>query len=472
MPVLKRFPALIALLTLSAGVHADSSDLIIHEWGTFTSFQDEDGITILGVNVDDEPLPDFVHRLGVVKIDNGAKHSLKSFIPLNGGVTMRLETPVIYFHPPKGMETPFEIDVHVEFKGGVLTEYYPRADATTNGVGKELKELELYPDEPLNLARSEFRALISRLARERASETHGTLSWDNLRVGGDWRGPQLAGMFPVWDAPRHVKAAPVRASNGEQEKYLFYRGVGSLESPLRAIAQEEGNELEVSCTIVCEDAQGRYPFRRLWLVQVKPMARIAFREIDGFTWTASKSTQLLTTIPRRFKDDDFDTKNLAPLRASMHRALVEEGLYDDEAEGMLNTWEASYFLTPGLRLFYTVPPKWTDEVLPLTFSREAEVTRVMIGRLELVSDEQRRLIDELKKPDASFFTSLPRLRRVVGQLGRFGRPLLAHENQFVESHWLVEAQHHAAVYYFGFLQIMPWAYQMPEESRPPSQFYK
>ena len=47
---------------------ADNGKLEVHEWGTFTSFQDERGATIAGINVDDEPVPKFVHRLGDVPI--------------------------------------------------------------------------------------------------------------------------------------------------------------------------------------------------------------------------------------------------------------------------------------------------------------------------------------------------------------------------------------------------------------------
>jgi len=53
--------ALLASATVR-GNH-DSEGLTVHEWGTFTSFQSEDGKTIAGINVDDEPVPDFVHRL-------------------------------------------------------------------------------------------------------------------------------------------------------------------------------------------------------------------------------------------------------------------------------------------------------------------------------------------------------------------------------------------------------------------------
>src|SRR5438445_694840 len=42
---------------------ADGDRLVIHEWGTFTCLQDEAGRPVAGVNTDDEPVPDFVHRI-------------------------------------------------------------------------------------------------------------------------------------------------------------------------------------------------------------------------------------------------------------------------------------------------------------------------------------------------------------------------------------------------------------------------
>src|SRR5688572_8919158 len=52
-----------ACLLSIAAVHAASPPLVVHEWGTFTSFQDARGEAIPGINVDDEPVPGFVHRL-------------------------------------------------------------------------------------------------------------------------------------------------------------------------------------------------------------------------------------------------------------------------------------------------------------------------------------------------------------------------------------------------------------------------
>src|SRR5947207_3876642 len=106
---------------------AASPKLIVHEWGTFTSLQDSQGITIGGITSDDEPLPRFVHDLL-----RGRSDTLDSKgIPrgAHDEITMRLETPVMYFHLPRGAK-PMTLDVSVQFRGGLLSQFYP--DATTN----------------------------------------------------------------------------------------------------------------------------------------------------------------------------------------------------------------------------------------------------------------------------------------------------------------------------------------------------
>jgi hypothetical protein len=57
--------ALLALGLASAGMAGQdvANKLVIHEWGTFTSLQDEDGKAVGGINTDDEPVPAFVHQL-------------------------------------------------------------------------------------------------------------------------------------------------------------------------------------------------------------------------------------------------------------------------------------------------------------------------------------------------------------------------------------------------------------------------
>ena len=83
-------------------------------------------------------------------------------------------------------------------------------------------------------------------------------------------------------------------------------------------------------------------------------------------------------------------EKLAKLRAEMHEALGGDGLFAEETAGLLNTWELSYLLSPGQRLFFLLPSRWTDAVLPLKLSVPADVMRVTVGRIELVTLRQKR----------------------------------------------------------------------------------
>jgi len=80
---------------------------------------------------------------------------------------------------------------------------------------------------------------------------------------------------------------------------------------------------------------------------------------------------------------------------------VQAGLFDDEASALLRTWELSYFKSAGLRLFFLVPPPWVNHYLPLQISVPAETKRVMIGRIELVTPQQRKLLGKIAAGPAS-----------------------------------------------------------------------
>jgi hypothetical protein len=107
-------------------------------------------------------------------------------------------------------------------------------------------------------------------------------------------------------------------------------------------------------------------------------------------------------ISARFAESDFHLASGSRLRKSMSEALQSAGLFAAEAKAMLDTWSISYFKSPGLRLFFVLPREWIDAVLPLRLSRPADVERVMIGRIELITPEQRQLVGKIAQAaDAS-----------------------------------------------------------------------
>ena len=362
---MRRVAALLAVTAVALGAQ---EPLVVHEWGTFTALQDRTGRAIGGINTDDEPVPDFVHSLHrsllVQPTELPPVFFVKGFPRAHPDVTMRLETPVLYFYPAADQVLPVEVDVRVRFHGGWLSEYYPRARVEAPGLKRALAD------------GSEVLGGID-------GETVGGLVWEGLRVGVESEGPHTD--REVWLAPRRVRAAQVATAAGESEKYLFYRGVGHLDALLQV--QRRDGELSIGAA---EDMDG--PVTGAWLAHIRVDGSCAFRVLGPLQ---ERGDGLLARTPAVFAEGAFSPANLSALRRSMHRALMAEGLFEDEAQAMLDTWAAAYFQSPGLRLFFTVPQDWTDRHLPLEFSLPVELTRVMVGRIELVTPQQRDILARL-----------------------------------------------------------------------------
>src|SRR5439155_2241729 len=120
----------------------------------------------------------------------------------------------------------------------------------------------------------------------------------------------------------------------------------------------------------------------------------AFRKLEAITPGKDATNPLLSTAAT-FRDQEYGADNLGKLRADMRVTLIEDGLFADEADALLNTWELSYFKSAGLRLFFLVPRASTDHYPPLEIPVPAQVSRVRLGRIELVTPEHRHLLSPL-----------------------------------------------------------------------------
>jgi hypothetical protein len=207
---------LISLLISSSRLTA-AGPLIIHEWGTFTSLQNEKGEAIGGINVDTELLPAFVHNFAPGILPNAPAGDAKGLLSARPrlDVTMRLETPVVYFHLPADAGRPLTLDLTVRFAGCWLTQFYP--DAAADIDGRPVKDQPLGPIAPTTST----------------SVRSGGLAWRGLEIGTQNAGPATTSR--VWLAPRDVKSDRVTTARGESEQYLFYRGVGHIDAPLRVV---------------------------------------------------------------------------------------------------------------------------------------------------------------------------------------------------------------------------------------------
>lgn len=309
--------------------------LIAHEWGTFTSVQGSDGVTLEGLHHEDEPLPPFVH--GRCSTMPSCLHpAQKSVEEIPEGVTQKLETPVIYFYSAEARQ----VAVDVDFPEGVISQWFPAAASFQPALG------------------------------EMTAIAGGSMQW---LVGVDPAlDPAAAPWVPehdIWAPARRTKATPL-AVGAEREGFIFYRGVGRFELPVR-VTTEAGGGLRVANL-------GGEALPGLFLMRTDGEAGgIVALGALGAGQTLDAAAPAMDLGRASF---------VAQAKALLSGALAESGLYGDEAQAMVDTWERSWFGTPGLRVLYVVPRAWTDALLPIRIDPQPdELVRTLIGRIEVLT---------------------------------------------------------------------------------------
>jgi hypothetical protein len=332
-------------------------------------------VALVGAAAEQSPAPSFtVHEWGTFTSVAGADGQALQWSPLGGqtdlpcfvernplqskGVgTVRMETPVLYFYATQALDA----SVRVRFPQGYLTEWYPHATAAPSSGHTAMSD---------------------------------TLAWPSVRVmpGAPETYPTEPGVSHYY-AARRTAASPLGAS-GQAEKFLFYRGVGFFQPPLTAIARDDGG--------VAIRNPGGEPLGDLVLFENRRGA---------MTFTAHHLAAAEAVLPRAPLDDASG----APLK-ELKRILVANGLFDQEAQAMVDTWKDSWF-EDGARLLYIVPRHDVDEILPLAISpTPAAVARVFVGRIELVTPATIR---DVKAAVAA------NDRATLAKYGRFLQPIVA-----------------------------------------------
>jgi len=202
-----------------------------------------------------------------------------------------------------------------------------------------------------------------------------------------------------------------KATKTETEKFLFYRGVAQFQAPLTVIQLgENGEKVELK-------NNGAEELRHLFVYQVADgRAKVAF--VAELAPGATRAVALA----RRSAEPLSDTRSR--LTTELVQALTSEGLFRPEAEAMFKTWEDSWLTEPGLRVLYTLPRAWTERTLPLRIEPEPQdITRVMVGRIELITPNQRLAIRNIIEGERQ--TPNPDLKKDYAQLGRFAVVLVA-----------------------------------------------
>ena len=384
--------------------HYPGQGFIVHEWGTDTIVVGSDGSLQRGLHHEEEDLPSFVY-------DRIKAGTLIGSNP-SPSVTIKMETPVTYFYSPN----PLLVNARVEFPKGVLTQWYPgvtkflppvaAADSVVYpGIPAALMDPALDPSFP-------FQSEMCRLRH--GSLSGGLLDWGNFSVLA--RGAMPAAALPSapleqfgWSYARAVDANLLLMPSGESERFLFYRGLGEFDLPLKIQAEDAG---KIKLSNGYAEAVGP-----VFLLNVDH-DHGAFSEHSAGIATGATLEARVPSLAGAPSVDEYATQ----LSDAVSAALDATGLYHDEAVAMVNTWRRQWFRTPGVRALYLVPQSWTDQSIPLTVSPKPDETlRVMLIRVELISKEQESAdVSAL----AAFDTEAASGAAHFAALGRFAEPRL------------------------------------------------
>lgn len=366
--------ALLCTSLVAASSDRLTSDMVVHEWGTFLAMNGSDGASLDGMYHEEHALPSFVHARSRDQL------KLRS-------VLVKGETPVIYFYAKR----PAALQVSVGFPGGLWTQWYPQAEL----VGPSLAQVGSPP----------------RLR-------NGHITWSVSVV------PPEHGPAPVppteadalWNHAREVDAAFVSAVDStrrdkprEWERFIFYRGLGEAKLPMEVRTDGEAVALTSSVDL-----------RHLFVLRVE-RGRAAYAYLPAL---APGAPPLRVAVPAgaALPLGEFVDR----LAADLAGRLVESGLYEKEARAMVNTWRGSYFKTEGVRVLFVLPGSWTDQYIPMQITpAPAEVVRVMVGRVEvLTTDRERRAeaaVRDLASADAA---TRERAFAALRDEGRYVEPIV------------------------------------------------
>jgi hypothetical protein len=351
------------ILAFVFGTALTAAPMVVHEWGTITTRHDSKGAPVGKLNRirAAEVLPAFVHHYEPPQSSPNPL-TKSAAAPGNPDVTMRLETPVIYFYPPSDWNKKF--DVNVFFRGGVINEFFPNAVAS--------QDIDFGHLQMKSAVGVKWDGRLNNVVR-------GKLEWKDVELAEKGSVPETNN--PVWLAPRAVKSAFVKVGN-ETENYLFYRGVAHLDSLIRT---EIGPDRKIkfytfSAFPVLNKQESVIP--KVWIANIISPQVLAFRELSHLRLTKDLG-KIVSESTLNFQSKEFSERAHGNLKNSIRSALIQSGLFENEANAMIETWKEPYFSAPGTRIFYIVPREWIDYYLPLTFSVPTELKRVLVGRVDL-----------------------------------------------------------------------------------------
>jgi hypothetical protein len=339
---------------------------IAHEWGVFRVNQDAD-FANAELRADWDTLPPFIY--GYIKGRVVPQHW--------GAVEIRFQ-PLIFFYSGE----PLNARVKIAFPGGMPGVWYPATHRPSiEGAQKQPKigdalewSISIKQPQPLQ--------------RLRATP------------------PQVAADHWIARA-RKVKSDDIYANFGpgnfdvEREKFIFYDGLFPQGKWTKIVVDGDNVKLTsqvahpvFDVTIVDRRKDKPRIARIEKLDAKKTVDQVEFVEADASRFVAEASKKLL-------------------------EQLVAAGLYEDEAQTLIDSWKKDMFDTPGVNVFYRLPQSEYDVRMPLSIAPIPNST-VRVGLIyhgHLEPDFAERILEQVKRLDAQRFADREAATRKLLQYG-------------------------------------------------------
>lgn len=345
---------------------------VVHEWGTFTSFSGSDSVKLEFRPLVDVDLPKFVLDR---QQQSGEANPLSK---VDTRALQRMETPVTYFYT----DQPKQVKARVYFPQGLLTEFFPPVEkmepkyhwfSSDNKIGDSSLDWGQFWIIPENQLQS---AVTDNELKNNLNTRILKKLLPSAVVGDHYTFARETDSALVYIERPYNEKQPLTPYGGYFEKFLFYRGLGNFDLPLKLTAESNGRFELFNL--------GNAPIRQLFLVTVEDK-QIKFSHYDQI----GGGEKLLLT-------QSTEASTIEALSDAVVKALISEKLYEKEARSMVKTWSTSWFGEQGTRLFYMLPQRVTDSLLPLSIEPQPdEVVRVMVGRMEVMRPEDELRITKL-----------------------------------------------------------------------------
>jgi hypothetical protein len=359
-----------------------SEGLVVHEWGTFTSFSGPSGdIMPFTINIG-EQLPDFVQARAGAGWGSVRDVHFEKFELL---AEQRMETPVLYFYSDK----PADVSVNVSMPHGLITEVFPPVTAA-----------------------------VPATTQWSIPAAGSSVRWDHVGVVPsyccDFLTLSSGGESHYYQA-RATKANTLKVVQGDQtfgERFLFYRGIAKGDMGLKA------------------KALGNDAFR-LERSDAGALSSVFAIEVAGQQVRFAQAQNVQPGAEIRLPKDNTTADSLG---AAMAQSLRNAGLFEDESQAMVNTWKHLWFGESGTRLMVIVPQTTVDQELPLTIApAPKQLKRVFVARLEMLTPERvqwtadllARLVAAPESQREAIYLELNTFGRFQGPAIKIGRESLA-----------------------------------------------